>query len=121
MQPQNDFMNETFFTTAEQIVRGFWNIDKEWYQWKFYSYGAIAIRMAQYIYLFKLMQPAIKYIYERKEVMNTKVPFTIIHNISKKRKNESCSENIPRGPRFASETLCGENDTYIMYIIIVGL
>ena len=34
--------------------------------------------MAQYIYLFKLMQPAIKSIYEKKEVMNTKVQHDVI-------------------------------------------
>ena len=48
---------------------------------KFYSYGAIAIIMVYYIYLFKMVQPAIKSIYEKKKVITTKVPFIMIHNI----------------------------------------
>ena len=48
---------------------------------KFYSYGAIVIRMVCYIYLFKMVQPAIKSIYVKKKVITTKVPFIMIHNI----------------------------------------
>ena len=42
---------------------------------------AIAIRMVCYIYLFKMVQAAIKPIYVKKKVITTKVPFIMIHNI----------------------------------------
>ena len=48
---------------------------------KFYLYEAIAIRMVYYIYLFKMVQAAIKPIYEKKKVITTKVQFIMIHNI----------------------------------------
>ena len=48
---------------------------------KFYLYEAIVIRMVYYIYLFKMVQAAIKPIYEKKKVITTKAPFIMIHNI----------------------------------------
>ena len=48
---------------------------------KFYSYGTIAIKMAHYIYLFNMIQPGAKSIYENKNIIKTKVPFEVIHNI----------------------------------------
>ena len=37
--------------------------------------------MAHYIYLFNMIQPGVKSIYENKNIIKTKVPFEVIHNI----------------------------------------
>ena len=37
--------------------------------------------MVYYIYLFKMVQAAIKPIYEKTKVITTKAPFIMIHNI----------------------------------------
>ena len=55
-----------------------------------------------------MIQPAIKSIHENNKINKTKVPFTIIYNISEKK---NFSQDIPRGSRFANEALCGERET----------
>lgn len=70
-------MYETLFT-AQQIARGFNNIDKKWYQWKLYSCGAIASKLR------------------------------FIHNYSQyleKKEKETAHITFPR---FSSKALCGE-------------